>query len=68
MQPIDLLAHFSNFAEPGRYICWHVAALRVFVDKKPDLRAALQGMVNSELARKVESAMLFASRPADERP
>jgi hypothetical protein len=45
-----------------------VAALRAFVDKKPDLRAALQGMVNSELARKVESAMLFASRPADERP
>jgi hypothetical protein len=50
----------ASFVESGRYIEWPVAQLRIFSDRNPQLRATLQGMVNQDLARKLEAAL---SRP-----
>jgi Popeye-like protein len=47
--PID-----ATFVNPGRYMCWPVANLRTFLDKRPELRTAIQGMVSRDLARKIE--------------
>jgi CRP-like cAMP-binding protein len=44
----------ATFSEPARYISWPLASLRTFVDKRPDLRVTLQGLVNRDLAGKVE--------------
>jgi len=42
------------FAEPARYFCWPLVNIRVFLDKRPDLRLTLQGLVNRDLAAKIE--------------
>jgi hypothetical protein len=47
----------ARFAERARYISWPVEALRRFVDKRPDLRVALQQLANRDLAAKVEQAL-----------
>jgi CRP-like cAMP-binding protein len=39
---------------PGRYMCWRLSSIRTFLDKRPELRVALQGLVNRDLAGKVE--------------
>jgi CRP-like cAMP-binding protein len=43
-----------TFTEPARYMRWSLPRLREFMDKRPDLRATLQGLVNRDLALKVE--------------
>jgi hypothetical protein len=42
------------FAEPARYMRWSLVSLRKFMDKRPELRVALQGLVNRDLAGKLE--------------
>jgi Popeye-like protein len=42
------------FTEPGRYMSWPLASLRTFADKRPELRVTLQGLVNRDLAGKIE--------------
>lgn len=44
----------AAFAEPARYFCWPLANLRVFLEKRPELRLALQGLLNRDLAAKLE--------------
>jgi hypothetical protein len=44
-----------TFVEPARYMRWSLPNLRRFMDKRPDLRAALQGLVNRDLAGKLET-------------
>jgi hypothetical protein len=46
--PVDI-----TFTEPARYMRWSLPSLRRFADKRPDLRSALQGLVNRDLANKV---------------
>jgi len=43
-----------TFTEPARYMWWSLPSLRRFVDQRPDLRVTLQGLVNRDLAGKVE--------------
>jgi Popeye protein conserved region len=50
----------ASFTEAGRYIQWPVSQLRVFSDRNPDLRVILQGLVNQDLARKLEAAVSLA--------
>jgi CRP-like cAMP-binding protein len=44
----------ARFAEPGRYIRWPLGNLRVFADRRPELRLALQRFINKDLAQKIE--------------
>lgn len=44
----------AMLAEPGRCMCWGLDDLRAFIDKRPDLRVALQALANRDLAAKVE--------------
>ncbi len=46
-----------TFTEPARYIRWSLPSLRRFMDKRPDLRVTLQGLVNRDLAGKLERLM-----------
>jgi CRP-like cAMP-binding protein len=46
-----------SFTEPGRYIQWPLAAIRTFLDAKPELRDAVQRLVNRDLAGKLERLM-----------
>jgi Popeye protein conserved region len=48
----------ATFTEPGRYICWPLAKVRRFTEGRPELRSALQNLVNQDLARKVERLSL----------
>jgi hypothetical protein len=43
-----------TFTEPARYMRWSLPSLRKFMDKRPDLRVTLQGLVNRDLADKME--------------
>ena len=43
----------GTFTRTARYMVWPLDALRRFLDRRPDLRATLQGLVNRDLARKV---------------
>ena len=42
-----------TFTEPARYMRWSLPSLRRFMDSRPDLRVALQGLVNRDLAEKL---------------
>ena len=44
-----------TFVEPARYMRWSLTNLRRFMDKRPDLRTTLQGLVNRDLAGKLET-------------
>jgi hypothetical protein len=44
----------AQLAESGRGICWRLHDLRAFLDRRPDLRVALQALVSRDLAAKVE--------------
>ena len=46
-----------TFTEPARYLSWSLPSLRRFVDQRPDLRVALQGLVNRDLAGKLETLL-----------
>ena len=46
-----------TFTEPTRYMRWSLPSLRRFVDKRPDLRVTLQGLVNRDLAGKLEQVI-----------
>jgi hypothetical protein len=46
-----------TFTEPARYMRWSLPNLRNFMDKRPDLRVALQGLVNRDLAGKLERVL-----------
>jgi len=47
----------ATFIEPARYMRWPLESLREFMDKRPELRVTLQGLVNRDLAGKLERAM-----------
>jgi CRP-like cAMP-binding protein len=44
----------ATFTEPARYFSWPLANIRSFINKRPDLRYALQNLVNRDLAAKLE--------------
>jgi|AmaraimetFIIA100_FD_contig_41_19570534_length_750_multi_7_in_0_out_0_1 CRP-like cAMP-binding protein len=46
-----------TFTEPARYMRWSLSSLRRFVDMRPDLRVTLQGLVNRDLAEKLNLLM-----------
>ena len=46
-----------TFAEPARYMRWPLPSLRKFIDSRPDLRVTLRGLVNQDLARKLETVL-----------
>jgi CRP-like cAMP-binding protein len=46
-----------TFTEPARYIRWSLANLRSFIDKRPELRVTLQGLVSRDLADKLTLAV-----------
>lgn len=48
----------ATFLTAGRYVKLPIANLRRFLDKKPELRAALQRLVNTELAKRVRDAVV----------
>jgi CRP-like cAMP-binding protein len=50
--PVD-----ARFVAPGRYIRWSTQTLRTFLDKRPDLREALQRVTSRDLAAKLEHAL-----------
>jgi CRP-like cAMP-binding protein len=54
--PVD-----ARFTGAGRYMCWQLHDIRTFLDKRPELRVTLQGLVNRDLARKLD-ALLPATR------
>jgi hypothetical protein len=43
----------ATFIEAGRYMSWPLASLRTFLDKRPELRVALQKLASQDLAAKV---------------
>lgn len=47
----------ASFVENGRYIEWPLEQLRTFLDRRPELRLALQRQVSQDLARKLETAL-----------
>ena len=49
--PID-----ASFSEPARLICWPLADLRRFIDKRPELRESLQRLVNQDFAHKLAAS------------
>ena len=53
--PVD-----ATFTGTARYMSWPLQSIRTFLDRRPDLRVTLQGLVNRELAGKLErvSSML----------
>jgi hypothetical protein len=46
-----------SFTEPARYMRWPLPSLRRFVDQRPDLRVTLQGLINRDLAAKLERVL-----------
>jgi hypothetical protein len=46
-----------TFTEPARYMRWSLPSLRGFIDKRPDLRVTLQGLVDRDLAGKLETLL-----------
>jgi len=47
----------AAFTERGRYMSWPLPSLRKFLDKRPELRVALQRLASQDLATKVEQLM-----------
>lgn len=47
--PVD-----ATFTRTARYMCWPLQSIRSFIDRRPDLRVTLQGLVNRDLALKLE--------------
>lgn len=53
----------ARFTEPARYFSWPLINLRVFLDRRPDLRQALQGLVNRDLVAKLQELSGYLVRP-----
>jgi CRP-like cAMP-binding protein len=53
----DAAAFDAAFSEPGRYMSWPLPSLRKFLDRRPELRIALQRLAGHDLAAKVERLM-----------
>ena len=51
LRPRDFVSLIRSAA---RYMRWPLSSLRVFLDKRPELRVTLQSLVNRDLAGKVE--------------
>jgi len=49
--PID-----AWFIEPARLICWPLADIRRYIDKRPELRESLQRLVNQDFVRKLTAS------------
>jgi CRP-like cAMP-binding protein len=47
----------AAFTESARYMCWPLHSIRSFLDRRPELRVTLQGLVNRDLARKLEALL-----------
>lgn len=47
----------ATFTEPGRYMSWALPSLRKFLDRRPELRSALQQLASHDLATKIERLM-----------
>src|SRR5262245_57512638 len=47
----------AAFTDAGRYMSWPLARLRKFLDKRPELRVALQQLASRDLATKVGRLM-----------
>jgi CRP-like cAMP-binding protein len=52
----------AAFTEPARYFSWPLTNLRVFLEKRPELRLALQSLLNRDLAAKLEELSAHAWR------
>jgi hypothetical protein len=50
--PVDM-----TFTEPARYMRWSLPSLRRFMDKRPELRSALQDLANRDLAGKLATLL-----------
>jgi hypothetical protein len=46
-----------TFTEHARYMRWSLSSLRGFVDMRPDLRVTLRGLVNRDLAQKLNTVV-----------
>lgn len=46
-----------TFTGPARYMRWSLPSLRRFMDRRPDLRVTLQGLVNRDLVGKMEALL-----------
>jgi CRP-like cAMP-binding protein len=46
-----------TFTQPARYMRWSLPNLRTFMDKRPELRITLQGLMNRDLAGKLERVL-----------
>jgi CRP-like cAMP-binding protein len=53
----------AAFRGPARYMRWPLSSLRVFLDRRPELRVTLQGLMNRDLAGKVERLAESARGP-----
>ena len=54
--PVD-----ATFTSAARYVSWPLHSIRTFVDRRPDLRVTLQGLVNRDLAGKLGEVL--SARP-----
>ena len=52
----------GTFTGAARYLCWPLHSIRSFLDRRPELRMTLQGLVNRDLAGKLGQAL---ARPGD---
>jgi hypothetical protein len=52
-----------TFAEPACYFSWPLANLQVFLDRRPDFRQALQGLINRDLVAKLQDVSGYLARP-----
>ncbi|HKE95210.1 MAG TPA: hypothetical protein VKB34_12940 [Povalibacter sp.] len=50
--PVD-----AKFTGSGRYMCWPIAGLLAFMERRPELRATLHNLASHDLARKVDAMM-----------
>ena len=52
----------ATFTEVARYFVWPLGNIRVFLDKRPDLRVILLNLVNRDLAVKLEKISSYLPR------
>jgi CRP-like cAMP-binding protein len=50
--PVD-----ATFTDAARYMCWPLHNIRSFLERRPDLRVMLQGLVSQDLARKLDALL-----------
>ena len=60
--PGEAASFDAAFSQPGRYMSWPLSTLRTFLDKRPELRVALQRLAGHDLAMKVEQLVPRGTR------